>query len=223
MKKFLLIVLLTCSTLMLSGCGNELTPEERINESLIAMQDVNKYLLRVEYSYSDEETTIGASFKSNIGVDNEINYFDGMINCNDETFDTLGYITDKYMVIEDIYGEYAKINIPVINIKDLSFTNIRKIDNKDGYESLDYYSVKINNIYDARIGVGKEDNIIYTIYIDLSNTVTDRVIGIYELNIIITDDNKDVNEMPDTKYDYETNNISSILNISGGEENAPLE
>lgn len=218
LKKIFVSTLLLVGVFSLTGCS--MTKVGEVNDVKKAIQvmntEVDEYLLSVNLNYSDEEKTITGTFYSNVNTLENENNFKGVINYNSDNYETYGYFNDKYYILEDLDKNNVKINKGIINIKDLKFTDIVPIDNRAGEENLNYYNVTINNKYEGRIGIGKADNVIYTISIDFRDTIKDKLVSVYEVNVEISDTEKDIPEPLNKKYTYEVNSILDVLN-NGGE------
>ena len=218
LKKIFVGTLLLVGVFSLTGCS--MTKVGEVNDVKKAIQvmntEVDEYLLSVNLNYSDEEKTITGTFYSNVNTLENENDFKGVINYNNDNHETYGYFNDKYYVLEDLNKNNVRINKGIINIKDLKFTDIVPIDNRAGEENLKYYNVTINNKYEGRIGIGKADNVIYTISIDFRDTVKNKLVSVYEVNIEISDTEKDIPEPLNKEYTYEVNSILDVFN-NGGE------
>lgn len=207
-KKIFILLLLVFSAFYITGCEKKIGSVEDVNKASETMKkDVKKYLLSVNFNYSDEKYTINASFNSNVDISKDKNYFKGIIKCNEIQYETMGYYTNEYLIIQDRNNKNVKINIPILQTKDLNFSEITPIENRAGEDKLKYYNVKINNKYDGRIGIGKDDNVIYSTDIDFRNTKENQLIAVYEINSTISDNKKEIPIIENENIDYEFNNI----------------
>lgn len=232
MKKTLFSLLIICSILMLTGCQEKIDPEEELLDITTAIKNISYYKSTITLRYSDEENTIEASFISQVNEENDTQAFKGKIDLNDELFDTLGYYDNNNLVIRDVNNEIVRVKSKTIKLKDLEISNLEQITNRAGEENLDYYKVLLNNKYNAIIGVGKADNIIYTIVIDLkaNGLSDDKVVGIYELEFLIEDTEEEMPLLIDNNIVRDTDNFFDIFNVkettkndSGGDTDATIE
>lgn len=212
MKKILLCVLLLSSFFLLTGCQEKETDEELVAKAVESIQDIDYYKGTVTFRYSDDSKTINASFVSQVDTEDVLHYVKGKINVNDNTYDTVGYYNDDSFVVQDINGVMTKISQPIIYLKDLKFTNPSYVEFVSGEDNLNYYNVTINDKYKGRIGIGKSDNIIYTVYIDFRNIADpSAVIGVYELDFEIDDMAEEMPSGFDTDIKQESDSFFTIF------------